>query len=106
MGISDSDEARDNIVETARAMMSGSLDLVTGCRRLCDLRHRVGASDSELFRPIIAFESQTDDYPLGAVRSFCEENYLKQLDEQMDAYLADASQAVLAACRRIIESLG
>lgn len=100
------EQARQDIVAIARAMVSGTLDLMSGCRRLCDLRHRIGASDSDLFLPIIGFESQTDDYPIGAMRAQYEKDYLKQVDEQMDAFLVEARPGVLAACKRIIESLG
>ena len=98
-------QARREIVETATAMLSGTLDLVMGCRRLCELRHMMVASDSELFLPIIGFESETDCYPVGSIRDRCAANYLQRVDRELQDYVKRAGPAVLAACKRIIDSL-
>jgi hypothetical protein len=98
--------ARREIVQTAMAMVAESLDLVSGSRRLCALRHEIGASDSELFDPIIGFESETDIYPVGNARAQYSQGYLQQLDQELAEYLDRSKPAVVAACKRIIESLG
>jgi len=98
--------AKREAVQVAQAMLSGSLDLVTGCRRLCDLRHQIGAGDSEIFLPIVGFESETDDYPLGPVRARYNKKYVEKLDQEIRDYVERAGPGVLGACRRIVESLG
>jgi hypothetical protein len=103
---SGSQRAKREVVEVAQAMLSGSLDLVTGCRKLCELRHQIGASESDVFLPIIGFESETDDYPLGPARASFGKDYLEKLDQETQAYVERARPGVLAACTRIIESLG
>lgn len=99
-------DARREIVQTAMAMVSGSLDLVTGSRRLCALRHDIGASESELFESIIAFESDTDVYPVGDARVHYNQSYLQQLDQELEEYINESKPAVVDACKRIIESFG
>src|SRR5207253_1186873 len=96
------DRAMREVIETARAMQSGSMDLVRGCRLLCDLRHRIGASENDLFLPIIGFESETDDYPLGTDRTRYSPTTLERLDREVQAYVERAKPGVLAACKRIV----
>ena len=98
-------DARQVILETARAMVSGELDLVSGARRLCDLRYEIAATESELFFPIIGFESEVDDYPVGDVRQRFGQEYLRKLDEEISPYIEEARPVVIAACEKIIEAL-
>jgi hypothetical protein len=93
------------VVETARAMVSGAVDLVAGSRELCRLRHDIDARHHELFLPIIGFESETDDYPIGSVRAQYGGAYLRRLDEEVGEYVLRAGPGVVAACERIIEAL-
>ena len=101
----DARDARQVILETARAMLSGELDLVNGARRLCELRHEISATESELFCAIIGFESETDDYPVGDARQRFDQEYLRKLDEEICPYLEEARPGVIAACEKIIEVL-
>lgn len=99
------DQAKRKLIDTARAMQSGEMDLVRGCRLLCNLQHKIGASEDPLFLPIVGFESQTDDYPLDAVRDQYNPAVLERLDCELRDYVERAKPEVLAACKRIVESL-
>ena len=99
-------EARVEIVAVAKSMVSGEMPLIEGARRLCDLRHRIGASDSDLFNPIMGFESETDDYPTGSQRQAYSKEALAAMDDEMAAYLTEARPAVVRACNQIIAALG
>lgn len=97
---------RAQIVSIAKEMLSGTMDLIAGSRKLCDLRHAIGESENPVFFSIVGFESETDDYPLGEERQQYDSNQLQQLDKDIQKYVEHAKPSVLAACRRILEMLG
>lgn len=101
-----STNTKQMIIQTARAMVDGSLGIVAGSRRICALRHEINLSDSELFHTFVAFDSDTDIYPIGADRAWYEPKYLLQLDREMEEIVNLSRSDVLDACMRIIESLG
>jgi hypothetical protein len=105
MTSSDVQDARDEIIVVAKAMVAGQVALIEGARRLCDLRHRIGASDSPLFNPIVGFESETDDYPIGPQREVYSEEALASLDEEIRSYVAEARPGVISACNEIIVAM-
>ena len=96
---------RAQVVEIAKRMLSGEIDLIAGSRKLSDLRHAIGESENPAFFPIVGFESETDDYPVGEQRQQYDQNELKRLDKEMQDYIEQVKPAVLAACRRILERL-
>jgi len=98
--------AREEILRIAGAMLSGEIDLIVGSRKICELRYVIGEPDNPVFNPIIGFESETDDYPLGPIRARFSKDYLQKLDQEIRAYVERARPGVLVACKRIIESLG
>jgi hypothetical protein len=98
--------ARAQIITIAEEMVSGKMDLVSGARKLCNLRHAIGESENPVFFPIVGFESETDDYPVGGERQQYDSNQLQQLDKEIQEYVEQAKPSVLAACRRILEMLG
>ena len=78
------------------------MDLVEGSRLLTSLRHGIGASENKLFYPIIAFESDTDDLPIGAERELYNPADLARLDDKVREYIERSKPEVLAACAGII----
>lgn len=93
---------RSEVVALATAMLEDRLHLIEGARKLCALRHEVGDPENEAFMPIRAIESETDHFPLGGMRDQCAVDYLRQMDAEMDQYLAAAKHDILLACREII----
>ena len=95
---------RHELVAVASGMLAGSINLIEGMRRICALRFSIEEPDNEVFLPIRAMESETDSFPLGAMRSNCSEGYLKRADAEMESYLADARDEILQACREIVRA--
>lgn len=93
---------RTELVTIARAMLDGRLHLIEGTRRICALRHVVGQPENDVFAPFRAIESETDHFPCGEMRIHCAADYLQQMDTDMNRYLEEARQEILAACEEII----
>jgi hypothetical protein len=95
---------RHELVAVASGMLAGGVNLIEGMRRICGLRFAIEDPENEVFLPIRAMESETDSFPLGAMRSNCSEDYLKRADAEMQSYLADARDDILQACREIVRA--
>jgi len=95
---------RHELVAVASGMLAGGVNLIEGMRRICVLRFAVEDPENEVFLPIRAMESETDAFPLGAMRSNCSEDYLQRADAEMESYLADARYDILQACREIVRT--
>ena len=93
---------RAQVVSTAIKMVSGEMPLIEGARTLCSLRHEVSGSNSNLFDPIVGFESETDDYPLGAQRQAYSRQSLIAMDREMAEYLAKVRPVIVQACRELV----
>ena len=102
----DVEEPLADVLRIASGMLSGKVDLIAGSRKLCELRYLIGEPDNPVFLPIIGFESDTDDYPLGVSRQLYNPAYLQEVEKEVAQYVQTAKPAVLAACRRILETLG
>ena len=96
------EQVRRELVETAKSMIAGDLDLVRGCRRLNRLSRSIDPLNSSIFNPIIGFESETDDYPLDEARSKYEKAYLEKVDREILEYSDRARSSVLNSCQLII----
>ncbi len=98
------DSKRRELVAVAESMLAGGANLLEGVRRVCALRFAVEDPENEVFLAIRAIDSETDHFPLGAVRASCSPEYLKRADDEIRAYLADAREEILQACREIVEA--
>jgi hypothetical protein len=96
------DQVRRDLVETAKSMIAGDLDLVRGFRRLNRLSRSIDPSNRSIFNPIIGFESETDDYPSDEARSKYEKAYLEKVDREILEYSDRARSSVLNSCRLIV----
>lgn len=101
-----SDPARAEIVAVARALLAGNLDLVSGCRRLNQICRRIEPLNRKIFNPIIGFDSETEDYPLGEIRNIYEKAYLDKLDREIAEYSERARSGIFNSCRLIIAEYG
>lgn len=95
---------RHELVAVASWMLAGGVNLIEGMRRICALRFAIEDPENEVFLPIRAMESETDSFPVGAMRSNCSEDHLKRADAEMESYLADARDDILQACREIVRT--
>lgn len=95
---------RRELVAVANSMLTGELDLVEGVRRICSLRFAVEDPENEVFLPIRGIESETDVFPIGAMRSNCSQEYLQRMDAEMQRYLTGAKVDILQACQEIVKA--
>jgi hypothetical protein len=96
--------ARTELVAVADAMLKGELQLIEGCRRICSLRQKVEDPENPAFLSIRGVESETDHFPLGDMRRQYASDYLAKADEEMNRYMTDAREDILAACREVIRA--
>ncbi len=85
--------------------MDGTVGLPEGCRSLVRLRFEAAVDDSPAFYPIVAFESETDDFPIGAQRDLYAEDLLARLDSEVLAYCEKSRPGLLNACRDIVREI-
>lgn len=88
--------------KVATAMIEGRMHLVEGARKINRLRWEIDKPEDEVFKSIIVFEDDAEDFPLGALRAEYEPNYLKRLDEKTNKLIEDCKADVLAACEEIL----
>ncbi len=74
---------RQQIAETAQAMLDGELIYLLVARKLVMLRHEA-ETDVADFMEFVSIDSETDDLPLGAVREFWDKSALVKLQPQID----------------------
>ena len=91
------------IEKTLRLMLAGCLDLIQGCRIL--VRHateleEIAASE---YRVIAGVESETDDLPLGEVRTRWAEEALEEKDREKEVYLQRIEPLLRATCEAILK---
>lgn len=95
---------RRELVDVANAMLAGDMDLIQGVRKICGLRFEVEDPDNEVFLAVRGIESETDSFPVGAMRSTASPEYLQRADAEMRQYIADAKGDILQACQEIIRA--
>ena len=100
----DTSAKRNELIAVATAMIDGKMNLIEGVRRITALRHDTENPNDQVFMPIRAVESETDHFPIGSVRARCAPDYLKRADQEMELYLAEAKDDILAACREIVRA--
>lgn len=93
---------RNELLAVAKSMLAGESNLLEGMRRLCELRSAVEDPENEVFLVIRGIDSETDHFPLGTMRATCSPECLTHADDEIQAYLADARDDILQACRKII----
>lgn len=97
-------QSRAELIRVAKEMLEGRRHLLEGVRRICDLRHQIGDDDNPVFMPLRAIDSETDHIPLGQVRDGCNAGYLQRVDAEMKAYLDQAKEDILLACKEIVRA--
>lgn len=90
------------LVELAASMLRDEINLIEGVRRICVLRFATGDPDDEVFLSIRSIDSQTDEFPIGAMRSNCSIEYLTRADEEMKHFLNETRDDIFRACSEIV----
>lgn len=91
------------LTRIGEAMISGHIGLIEGVRKITALRLKTSIPQDEVFRPFIAFDSETDVYPIGKAREVYSRDYLNRIDIDMEVYLRDAREDIIQACRNLID---
>jgi len=92
-----------DVVSTASAILSGSVSLTEGARVLAELGHSLRAAQSRGFSAFVGIASETDAFPVGAVRARWQSSALQALDlergaiEARFAYVAKQAAKLLVA---------
>jgi hypothetical protein len=95
-----------NLVKICNAIINGRTDFVSGSRMLRVFYLMASDEDKDLYTPIIGFESETDDYPLGSHRKRFPIDELGKMDESIIDYENRCSVVFLTACRALIKRYG
>jgi len=96
-------EKRNELVNVAMSVLSGDMNLIEGIRKMNSLRFEIEDSDNDVFLFIRGVESETDQFPIGLMRSYCHMDYLHRMDAEMEDYLAKARESIFQSCREIIQ---
>jgi len=95
--------ASAKIVAAALSILSGELGIVAGARQLAELRFEIGAANDPDFIFFLGVDSETDDLPLGDVRSHWNPDALKSKDAELAAYESVVREKAFAICRNLIQ---
>jgi hypothetical protein len=92
-------------IEMLRKIIASEQHLIAGCRYLCRFKYSCPVKDSEIWNPIIGFESETDDYPMGALRERYSAAYLQKLDSEIDEYIKTSMPVIIRSCEKLLAAL-
>jgi hypothetical protein len=95
--------ATKEIVSIARGILSGELGIVAGARQLAAWRFDVGADKDPDFIFFVGIESETDEIPIGDVRSRWNPEALKAKDAELQRFEASVRDKAVRACQKLIE---
>ncbi|MBU8900118.1 hypothetical protein KRR26_31385 [Corallococcus sp. M34] len=97
--------ASSQIERTLGLMLAGQLDLLQGCRTLVAHARELERIAPAEFLVIVAIESETDDIPLGEVRTQWNKEALKEVDRLKEAYLGRVEAQLRVACESMLTRL-
>lgn len=100
-----SENTRSTLLETARAILAGEIDVIEGSIRLARLAHDV-VPNSVLDPDFVVFgalSSETDHLPTGSARQYWSPAALAAADVDIARITESAKPDVLRACQSIIE---
>jgi len=94
---------RSKIVSVARSLLAGELSWTEGSRTISRLRPEaeVGERDKD-FDVFVGIDSETDAFPMGAVRDLWDKSALEKLQPEIERMEAWAKTFGTPACHAII----
>lgn len=95
-------ERRLELIAVAKGVLDGDFNWLDGVRRICDLRFAVMDPENPVFLPIVAIESDSDKFPIGAVRETYSEQALDSMDVELSAYFEHVREDVFQCCSEIV----
>lgn len=94
--------ASRKIVAIAKSIISGDLGIVAGARQLAGWRFDVDAENDSDFLFFLAVDSETDDLPVGEVRSRWNPEALKAKDAELQKFETSVRNRAIEACHSLI----
>ena len=91
------------IVEIARGIISGELQLIAGSRKLWRLGSEIEAERDADFTFFCALDSETDHLPIGEVRERWNPDALREQDSEIMKIESFYRERALETCRRLIQ---
>lgn len=92
----------DAVVETAQAVLAGSIGVIEAARRFMELAAELDALDDEDFAYFIELDSRSDGFPLGIAREQWSAAALEREDLAMHKYEQSVHDGAVAHCRSLI----
>jgi hypothetical protein len=92
----------DAVVETAQALVAGSLGVVEATRRFMELAAELDALDDEDLLYFIELDSRSDGFPLGIAREQWNATALEREDLDRRRYEDAVHGDAVAHCRNLI----
>jgi hypothetical protein len=92
----------DAVVETAQAVVAGSLGVIEAARRFMELAAELDALDDEDFTYFIEIDSRSDGFPLGIAREQWSATALEREDLDRRRYETSVHGDAVAHCRSLI----
>ncbi|HUQ85076.1 MAG TPA: hypothetical protein VM077_02025 [Candidatus Limnocylindrales bacterium] len=97
-------ESANKIIEIAKNMIDGKINLAAGSRKIETYRYQTDYSDDELFDIFMLVADDTDHIPLDEeVREKWNKDALKKLDSELEEYIKVMKPDMLDACEAIVE---
>lgn len=96
----------ESLVLTALKIIGGDVGLIQGCRSIVRMGRQSEGVRQDLFGVFRLVDSETDDVPMGDVRSLWDPRALAAKDQAVAEYLERVRPLVLEACERLIGKLG
>ena len=98
---------RRQAVEIAAGILSGNVPILEGCHSLAALRWEVQVDDSDPdFATFAMISSETDTFPVGAVRAQWAPDALAKLEPEIQSAVTWATTQALPACESVVQRFG
>ncbi len=98
-------ENKRKILDTAKDMLDGKINLIEGSRIINRLKYTVNQEENPLFNIFHVVSSDTENIPIDHnVRKNFGEEYLDKSDREMKAYLKDMEKSIKEACKNLMQS--
>ena len=95
---------KNRVVDVCKGMLQGNVDMISGARKLAEYNYQLfGEIIDDDFLPIVNFNEQTDDMPIGNQRQYYSEEFLSRMDKTYTEFEAKVKQEIFDACHKLIE---
>ncbi len=96
------DSLHRDVAETAQAVIAGTLGPIDAARRFVGLAAELNALDEEAFLFFLGLDSESDHFPLGAVREQWSESALEREDRERRDYEARVRDEAVKNCEGLL----